>query len=309
MNKGLSKETKAELLLFVLAMIWGGSFVAAKFSMTSFDPYWVMVLRYGLGTLLLWLCFPKEHRKLNKPTLAGGLEVGILLGAGTAFQMVGLQYTTPANQTFIIVSYVITVPLLNFAISKVKPGRHILVAAVFTVIGVGFLTLGPGTGFNIGDVMTFIMALLFAVQIIRIDYWMPKVTSSIMFTAVQFFAATMISLVLFFINGRVMYTGEVTTAAILGMVYIVVLNTAVGYVIQNYAQRDASPDKSALIISSESLFGTFAAYFFAGEDFPPKKIIGCIFILIGQFFAQVLPALKKMGRERGVPDKNWENGV
>ena len=88
-----------------------------------------------------------------------------------------------------------------------------------------------------------------------------------------------------------------------------VLNTAVGYVIQNYAQRDASPDKSALIISSESLFGTFAAYFFAGEDFPPKKIIGCLLILNGQFFAQVLPALKKMRKDRAMFDKNWENGV
>ena len=303
MIKGLSREAKAELLLFVLAMIWGGSFVAAKFSMTSFDPYWVMVLRYGLGTLVLWFLFPKEHKKMDRATLMGGLEVGILLGVGTAFQMVGLNYTTPSNQTFIIVSYVITVPLLNFAITKIRPGGHILVAAVFTVIGVGFLTMGPGTGFNIGDGMTFIMALLFALQIICIDHWMPKVTSSIMFTAAQFFAATVISIILFFINGRTMYTGEITTAAIVGLIYIVILNTAVGYVIQNYAQRDASPDKSALIISSESLFGTFAAYFFAGESFPPKKIVGCVLILIGQFIAQVLPALKKIGRERRAIDK------
>lgn len=303
MIKGLSREAKAELLLFILAMIWGGSFVAAKFSMTAFDPYYVCLLRYGLGFLVLWFLFPKERKKLDKPTLIGGLEVGILLGVGTAFQMVGLKYTTPANQTFIIVSYVITVPLLNFIISKVRPGGHILVAAVFTVIGVGFLTLGPGTGFNIGDGMTFIMALLFALQIICIDHWMPKVTSSIMFTAAQFFAATVISIILFFINGRTIYTGEITAAAITGITYIVILNTVVGYVIQNYAQRDASPDKSALIISSESLFGTFAAYFFAGESFPPKKIVGCILILIGQFIAQVLPALKKIGRERRAIDK------
>lgn len=97
MIKGLSGEAKAELLLFVLAMIWGGSFVAAKFSMTSFDPYYVCLLRYGLGFLVLWFLFPKERKKLDKLTLIGGLEVGILLGVGTAFQMVGLKYTTPAN--------------------------------------------------------------------------------------------------------------------------------------------------------------------------------------------------------------------
>lgn len=61
-----------------------------------------------------------------------------------------------------------------------------MVAAVFTVIGVGFLTLGPSLAFNRGDVYTFIMALLFAVQIIRIDGYMPRVESAVFLLRYRF---------------------------------------------------------------------------------------------------------------------------
>ena len=296
----MSRKTRANLMLLALAMIWGGSFVSAKLAMESFDPYFIMVLRFFIGALAMFLLFPKERKKANRATVVGGAEIGLLLGIGTAFQMVGLQYTTPANQTFIIVSYVITVPLIRFLVSGIRPGKNIMVAAVFTVIGVGFLTLGPDLAFNRGDVFTFIMALLFAVQIIRIDGYMPRVESAVFFTTIQIFVAGIVSAVLFFIRGADTVVGPVTAKSMAALFYLVVLNTAVAYYLQNGAQRDASPDESALIISSESLFGTFAAYFFAGEEFYPKKIIGCVLILAGQFVAQVLPALRKIRAERRV---------
>lgn len=119
----MSRKTRANLMLLALAMIWGGSFVSAKLAMESFDPYFIMVLRFFIGALAMFLLFPKERKKANRATVVGGAEIGLLLGIGTAFQMVGLQYTTPANQTFIIVSYVITVPLIRFLVSGIRPGK------------------------------------------------------------------------------------------------------------------------------------------------------------------------------------------
>lgn len=119
----MSRKTRANLMLLALAMIWGGSFVSAKLAMESFDPYFIMVLRFFIGALAMFLLFPKERKKANRATVVGGVEIGLLLGIGTAFQMVGLQYTTPANQTFIIVSYVITVPLIRFLVSGIRPGK------------------------------------------------------------------------------------------------------------------------------------------------------------------------------------------
>lgn len=287
-------------MLLALAMIWGGCFVAAKIAMDSFDAYFIMVLRFLVGSLVLCLLFPKDRKKIDKTTVIGGAEVGFLLATSTAFQMEGLRYTTPANQTFILVIYVVLVPLLRFLIAGIRPGKNIIVAAVLTVFGVGFLTLGPSLVLNRGDVLSFIMAILFTVEILRIDHYMPKVESAIAFTMVQLFVAGVASLVIFFIFGEGTVIAPVTQKTLLAMGYIVLLNTVAAFYLQNGAQRDASPDESALIMSTESLFGTFAAYFFAGEVFYPKKILGCALILTGQFVSQALPAIRKINGKRRI---------
>lgn len=300
MTRALSRKARANLMLLALAMIWGGCFVAAKIAMDSFDAYFIMVLRFLVGGLVLCLLFPKDRKKIDKVTIVGGAEVGLLLASSTAFQMEGLRYTTPANQTFILVIYVVLVPLLRFLIAGIRPGKNILVAAILTVFGVGFLTLGPSLVLNRGDVLSFIMALLFTAEILRIDHYMVQVDSAIAFTMVQLFVAGVASLVFFFFLGEGTVIAPVTQKTLLAMGYIVILNTVVAFYLQNGAQRDASPEESALIMSTESLFGTFAAYFFAGEVFYPKKILGCVLILAGQFVSQALPAIRKINGKRRV---------
>ena len=300
MTRALSRKARANLMLLALAMIWGGCFVAAKIAMDSFDAYFIMVLRFLVGSLVLCLLFPQDRKKIDKTTVIGGAEVGFLLAASTAFQMEGLRYTTPANQTFILVIYVVLVPLFRFLIAGIRPGKNIIVAAILTVFGVGFLTLGPSLVLNRGDVLSFIMAILFTAEILRIDHYMPKVESAIAFTMVQLFVAGVASLVFFFFLGEGSVIAPVTHKTLLAMGYIVILNTVVAFYLQNGAQRDASPEESALIMSTESLFGTFAAYFFAGEVFYPKKILGCVLILAGQFVSQALPAIRKINGKRQV---------
>ena len=53
MSKSMSRKTRANLMLLALAMIWGGSFVSAKLAMESFDPYFIMVLRFFAGAAAL----------------------------------------------------------------------------------------------------------------------------------------------------------------------------------------------------------------------------------------------------------------
>lgn len=300
MTRALSKKARANLMLLALAMIWGGCFVAAKIAMESFDAYFIMVLRFFAGSAALCLLFPKERKKIDRITVIGASEVSLLMAVSTAFQMEGLKFTTPANQTFILVIYVVVVPLIRFIIAGIRPGKHMVVAAILTVIGVGFLTLGPSLVLNRGDALSFIMALLFSVEIIRIDHYMPKVQSAIAFTMVQLFVAGLASVVIFFIFGEGTVIAPVTHKTFLAMGYIVLLNTVVAFYLQNGAQRDASSEESALIMSTESLFGTFAAYFFAGEIFYPKKILGCVLILTGQFVSQALPAIRKINGKRRI---------
>lgn len=43
----------AELALLVLAMIWGGTFVASALALRAFDPFWIMVFRFLIGSAIV----------------------------------------------------------------------------------------------------------------------------------------------------------------------------------------------------------------------------------------------------------------
>lgn len=289
MNQEVRRSLVAEGLLFILAMIWGGTFVAGKVTLEAMDPFWILVFRFYVGGGILALLFWKDLKKIDKYTLRAGAEIGLLLVVGTALQMIGLQYTTPAQQSFIIVTYVVTVPLLSWIIYKKYPGHIILIAALVTLVGVGFLSLKESFRLNKGDVLTGIYALLFAIQMIRVGSHASRVSTSVGFTIVQLLSCAIVASFMAVFFGGPVFTQTPDLATWLGLAYITLLNTSAAYVIQNYAQKYARPDKSALIISTESLFGALAAYFIGGEIFTTQKLIGCCLVFLGICIAQLGP--------------------
>lgn len=298
MDESRKRSLIAEGLLFVLAMIWGGTFVAGKFALEAMDPYWILVIRFYIGASVLVAIFWKDFRAINAYTLKAGIEIGLLLVVGTAFQLIGLQYTTPAQQSFIIVTYVVTVPLLSWIVYKKYPGNLILIAALITMVGVGFLSLNKSFTINKGDVLTGIYALLFAVQMLRVGRHAPKVSSSVGFTIVQLYTCAVVSSFLAIFMAGPVFTKPPTLSLWLGLGYLTFLNTSAAYVIQNYSQKFARPEKSALIISTESLFGALAAYFIAGEVFTSQKILGCVLVFCGISLAQLGPIFIEKHKNR-----------
>lgn len=59
-----------------------------------------------------------QWSKANRFTWIAGLSYGVMFAIGPYVQMVGLQYTTPAKQSFLLVSYVLFVPMFQFSFGK-----------------------------------------------------------------------------------------------------------------------------------------------------------------------------------------------
>jgi drug/metabolite transporter (DMT)-like permease len=63
--------------------------------------------------------------------------------------------------------------------------------------------------------------------------------------------------------------------------------TVVAFTIQLRAQRFTSATHTALIFSTEPVFGALFAYLLAGEVLAPAAIVGCGLILAGMLVAQL----------------------
>ena len=69
--------------------------------------------------------------------------------------------------------------------------------------------------------------------------------------------------------------------AIIPILYGGIGSVGIAYTLQTVAQRDALPSHAALILSSETLFGTLGGLIFFKENLGGRGYLGCILIIIG----------------------------
>lgn len=281
----------ADIGLLFVALFWGGGFVAGKFALEGFTPMNLLALRYlGAALILFFLCI-RRLKNFSKELLRWGVFNGLLVFIGNVLQTVGLQYTTPGKQSFIISLYVVLVPLFSWIAFKIRPGKRIIIAAFLALIGISLLTLKDDLTVNPGDFMTFLFAVAFSIQVIITGRHINRVDAPL-FTFVQVSTAAACSLVAALLLGDPLEPAQFTMTTTLAIVYLMTFNSAFAFSLQNLCQRYAPADHTAILLSTETVFGTVFAISLAGEVFSGRMIPGCILMFVAIATAE-FPSRKK----------------
>ena len=77
------------------------------------------------------------------------------------------------------------------------------------------------------------------------------------------------------------------------LVYTGIFSAGIGYTLQIIAQSKASPAPAAIILSMESVFGTFAGWILLNQFLDLNKILGCLAIFMGVIIVQLVPVYTK----------------
>ena len=116
----------------------------------------------------------REVDGTRKDLIQGGIACGLLLFAASSLQQMGIQYTTAGKAGFITAFYIAFVPVLGIFLKKAA-GWKVWMSVFLALIGLYFLCIKEGFSIGKGDIMIFACALVFAVHILVIDYYSPKV--------------------------------------------------------------------------------------------------------------------------------------
>lgn len=290
-------RVKNGVMLFLTAFIWGTAFVAQSVGMDYLEPFTFNGVRSLIGGIALLPCIWLLH-KLNgeskkeesgKVLLIGGLACGVLLFAASSLQQIGLKYTTTGKAGFITAFYIVIVPVLGIFLHK-KIGWKIWLAVVLALAGLYFLCITESFSIGKGDVLIFLCALIFAVHILVIDYFSPKV-DGVKMSCIQFFVCGILSL-------PFMFTIETPkaaamTAAWMPLLYAGVLSCGVAYTLQILGQKNVNPAVASLILSLESCFSVLAGWIVLGERLSLRESAGCVLMFAAIILAQ-LPDKKAM---------------
>lgn len=285
----------ASLGLLLAAAIWGFAFVVVKDSLDYIGPVWMMAFRFTIAALALSAVYAKKLLKAPRRAWLSGLILGLYLFAAYLVQTIGCNYTTAGKNAFLTTIYVFLVPLFSWPLTKKRPAWYVFVCALMSLTGIGLLALGTGdTGaVNIGDVLTLLCGIFYAVHIIFTARYTTAYTP-VLLTVIQFIAAAALSWICApFFDGAFPLSQAVSARIVLSMLYLGLLSTMVAFVLQNVGLKYLPSALASLLLSFESVFGILFSALMLHERLTLRMAIGCILIFAAVVLAQTLPALHK----------------
>ena len=282
--------------LILVTVIWGGGFVASDIALESMKPFQIMMVRFLLASVLMGVISRGQRKSEEKlKDRAGAIKAGVLMGVtlfmGFAFQIIGLQYTTPSKNAFLTALNVVIVPFIAFVILKKKIGAKGIIGAVMSVLGVALLSLNENFTVSLGDGLTLFCAVGFAFQIFFTSEFVKKYPASVlnMVQMVTAFVLSAISLVIFGENDF-----QVTTQGWLSVLYLGVVSTTICYLLQTACQKYIDETKAAIILSMESVFGTIFSILILHEVVTVRMVIGCAVILAAVIISNMSETSEKI---------------
>ena len=284
-------KAKNGLMLFLTAFIWGTAFVAQSVGMDYLEPFTFNGVRCLIGGVALLPCIwilkrlngEDKGKESRKELLIGGTACGVLLFAASSLQQMGLQYTTAGKAGFITAFYIVIVPVLGVFLHK-KIGWKIWLAVVLALAGLYFLCITESFSIGKGDILVFLCALVFAVHILVVDHYSPKV-NGVKMSCIQFFVCGLLSIPFMF----TLETPRLASMAVAWMplLYAGVLSCGVAYTLQILGQKNVNPAVASLILSLESCFSVLAGWIVLGEKLSLRESVGCVLMFAAIILAQL----------------------
>jgi len=284
---------KADLLLFMVAIIWGTAFVAQGIA----GQYGIAYLYNGVSFMLAGLILIPFI-----PRGAGGIIIsaeqwkwmliaGIVLCIATAMQQVGLLFTKVANASFLTSLYTVFTPFLLWIGFRERPHWVDLIAV--TLAGIGAFMLSTGgqpvlsaiEGFQVqaGDSIELIGSLFWALHFVILGKYASRF-ESISFASGHFIISGFIN----FVIG--LFVEDVSTLSALPLIgailYRATLSIGIGYTLQVWGQKHTPPTDAALILGLEAVFAVLAAWFALKQTLFPMQIAGCVIIFVAVLISQ-----------------------
>lgn len=290
MNKKLISVLSSAGLL-VTAAVWGFAFVVVKDSLDYVGPTWMVAFRFTIAAIAMAVIFCRQFKFMNKKTFKAGIITGIMLFGGYLTQTIGCNYTTAGKNAFFTTIYVILIPLICWPLYKKRPAWHVWVAAAMSVTGLGILALSAGDkGLNIGDILTIICGLFYALHIIWTGKYNDEGCNVIMLSFLQFATAAVLGYIFApLLDGQFPVNAFTTgNKVIISMLYLGLLSSALAFTLQNVGLKYVNPALASLFLSFESVFGILFSTIFLHEAFSIRMFIGCALI-----FASVILAEEK----------------
>lgn len=274
----------------IAAALWGGMYVVSKVVLDVVPPFTLLTLRLLLGVLALAPFILRQGRiKFTGRQWALVLGVGLIgYGISLAFQFIGTKLSTAANGALVTSATPAFILLFAAWILKERITLQRLAALVLATIGV-IIVIDPRNARlspemfwgNISLVAAALTWALYSVLVRKVTRGLAVLPVSL----VTFLGGVTLTLPASFVELKFIELGDISFGAILGILYIGVISTALAMFLWNSAFARLEASVASLTFFAQPVVGVGLGALILGEQLTDTFLIGGIMIGLGLFLA------------------------
>ena len=268
--------------LIAMTAVWGVTFVQVKYAVALYPLFAFLAVRFAIATAALAVPGTRRVRSLGRGGAAAGALLGLLLAGGYALQTAGLERTTVSSTGFVTGMYVVLTPLIALALFRSRIAAAAWAGVALSTLGLGLLS-GIHAGSAAGDLLVLAAAAVYSLQIVLMERFAPRY-DVLAFTFVEMAAAcaglgavAVARAELGVPHGRTVWGALLVTG---------VFASALGFLVQTWAQRETSATRTALVFSMEPVFTALFGVTLAGDRLGALGWGGCASIMVGILLAE-----------------------
>jgi drug/metabolite transporter (DMT)-like permease len=274
--------------LVAMTLIWGVTFVLVKRALADASTLLFLTIRFAAAAFVLALIFRKDFRAGKiAVSLRSGVLAGLCLFSGYVFQTVGLRYTSASKAAFLTGFTTPMVAVLSSLVYRRAPQLVEVLGVAIAFLGMALMTI-PAGRFQIGggDVLVACCAVAYAFHILVTGRFTGQVNAGV-FVVTQISTGAVLGAATFWWTeqARIQWSLPLIAALVVTSLFA----TALAFSVQTWAQRWASPTRTALIFAMEPVFAWITSFLLLGELLSRRAGLGAALILAGILIVELKP--------------------
>lgn len=275
------------LILSTAILFWGTSFIGAKIALECFSPISYISVRFCLASIIFFILllikgFPKLSKKEHHQLLILALFEPTLY---FIFETIGINNSTATTSSLIIATIPIFVMVISYFMLKESITPMKFFGIILSFIGIyvvvqGDSNLGVAAGISYKGVISLLLAVLCAAFYNVISRNLSKKIPPFTITTFQILYGTLFMIPLFLFDLPNFHINEITTKAIITILYLTITSNVIAFLAYNYALSKIPASQTAVFLNGVPLVTVIGASLILGERLTLIQGIGGIIVII-----------------------------
>jgi drug/metabolite transporter (DMT)-like permease len=272
------KNRTAILALIAAGSLWGINVALTKVSLHWLNPSWLTALRFLAATPILAIIGRRGLRQAFTPRILLSGAVGY--GAVVLLQNVGIDHTSVSHGAIIVGALPVVVGLVAATVGGGMARPLVWLGYGVALVGVVLVAKGGGGGATVsGDMLVFASVVLSGI-VVAVQPGLLKGQDAAAVTAVQFFAAEVVSLPVALSGGALPHAPS--GPGVVGVfVALAVVGTILPFWLFAYGQTHVAPELAGAFVNLEPLVGAIVGWVAFSNPVGDWQIIGALTVIAG----------------------------